>query len=136
MKEKKQMNKKALLGVAVLVVVVAVMGILYNVYREKPVAGSKTITIEVVNKEKESTVYEVKTDAEYLLQAMEEAEGLTFDGYESEFGFSITAINDITADFNVDSSYWGFYVNGEYATSGVDTTSITTGETYSFKVEK
>ena len=135
MKEKKQMNKKALLGVAVLVVVVAVMGILYNVYREKPVAGSKAITIEVVNKEKESTVYEVKTDAEYLLQAMEEAEGLTFDGYESEFGFSITAINDIVADFNVDSSYWGFYVNGEYCNYGISSQPVEDGDSFQIVYE-
>ena len=69
MNEKKQMNKKALLGVVAVVLLVAVMGILYSVFREKPVEGSKEITIEVVDNAQKSTIYEVKTDAEYLKQA-------------------------------------------------------------------
>ena len=32
--------------------------------------------------------------------------------------------------------YWSFYVNGSYATSGVDTTKIADGEVYAFKAEK
>ena len=48
MNEKKQINKKSLLGVVAVVLLVAVMGILYSVFREKPVEGSKSITIEVV----------------------------------------------------------------------------------------
>ena len=58
MKEKKQMNKKALLGVIALVAVVALMGVLYGVYREKPVEGSKEIIIEVVNKAQECIVWD------------------------------------------------------------------------------
>ena len=88
MKEKKQMNKKALFGVIALVVVIALMGILYSVYREKPVAGSKSITIEVVNKAQESVVYKVKTDAEYLQQAMEEAEARRFAKKMQEYSLS------------------------------------------------
>ena len=66
---------------------------------------------------------------------MEEAEGLTFDGYDSEFGFSITAINDITADFNVDSSYWGFYVNGEYCNYGISSQPVEDGDAFQIVYE-
>lgn len=135
MKEKKQINKKALLGVIALIVVVAVMGILYSVYREKPVEGSKSITIEVVNKAQESKIYEVNTDAEYLLQAMEEAEGLEFDGYESEFGFTTTAVNGEVADFNVDASYWSFYVNDEYCNYGVSAQPVEDGDAFKIVYE-
>ena len=45
-------------------------------------------------------------------------------------------VNGITADYDVDQTYWAFYVNGEYATSGADTTAIEEGAAYSFKVEK
>lgn len=130
MNEKKQMNKKAILGVIALVVVVAVMGILYSVYREKPVEGSKNITIEVLNKAQESVIYELKTDAEYLIQAMEEAEGLEFEGYESEFGFTTTSVNGEVADFNVDASYWSFYINGEYCNYGVSSQPIEDGDAF------
>ena len=42
----------------------------------------------------------------------------------------------VFGDYDVDGTYWAFYVNGEYATSGVDTTTIKDGESYMFKVEK
>ena len=68
------MKNKKLLGVGLLVILIAVFAIAYGAFHEKPVEGTKEITIEVVDKEQGSTVYELKTDAEYLRQAMEEAE--------------------------------------------------------------
>ena len=135
MNEKKQMNKKALLGVIAVVVLVAVMGIIYSVFREKPVEGSKEITIEVVNKAKESTIYEVQTDAEYLQQAMEDAEGLEFEGYDSEYGFTVTTVNGEVADFNVDASYWSFYVNGEYCNYGISSQPVEDGDAFQIVYE-
>ena len=38
--------------------------------------------------------------------------------------------------YATDGSYWAFYINGEYATTGVDSTEIEDGATYTFKVEK
>ena len=135
MNEKKQMNKKALLGVVAVVLLVAVMGILYSVFKEKPVEGSKSITIEVVNKEKESTMYELKTDAEYLKQTMEEADGLEFEGYDSEYGFTVSSVNGEVADFTVDSSYWSFYVNEEYCNYGVSSQPIEDGDAFKIVYE-
>ena len=51
------------------------------------------------------------------------------------FGY-VKKVNGITADYDADQTYWAFYVNGEYATAGVDSTTIEEGATYSFKVEK
>ena len=96
---KKGLNKKGIIGVIVLVAVIAIMAVLYGTFREKPVEGSKEITIEVVSKEKKSTVYELKTDAEYLRQAMEEAEGLTFEGTESQYGLMVEVVNGEKVDF-------------------------------------
>lgn len=130
---KKGLNKKGIIGVIVLVAVIAVMAVLYGTFREKPVEGSKEITIEVVSKEKKSTVYELKTDAEYLRQAMEEAEGLTFEGTESQYGLMVEVVNGEKVDFNVDKSYWGFYVNGDYCNYGIDTQPVEDGD--AFKIE-
>ena len=123
-------NKKKLLGIVVLVVLIAAMAVLYGKFKEKPVEGSKSITIEVVNSKEESKVYEMKTDAEFLKQAMEEAEGLTFDGEETEFGFSVYTVNDETVDFNVDASYWAFYVNGDYCNYGVSEQPVEDGDAF------
>ena len=123
-------NKKKLLGIGLIVVLVVVMALVYGKFREKPVEGSKNITIEVVNSKEESKVYELKTDAEYLLGAMEEAEGLTFEGEEGEYGMSIMTVNGETADFNVDASYWSFYVNDEYCNYGVSEQPVEDGDAF------
>ena len=113
MAETKKTNKKALLAVGILVVVLAAMAAVFFIFRPKPAEGSKSITIEVINSAQESKMYERKTDAEYLRQAMEEAKGLKFSGTESEFGLTLITVNGEDTDFN-NGSYWGIFVNGEY----------------------
>ena len=135
MTEKKQINKKAILGVALIVILIAVMGIFYGVFREKPVEGSKAITIEVVNKAKESTIYELKTDAQFLKQAMEEAEGLEFEGSEGQYGLTISSINGEVADFTKENSYWSFYVNDGYCNYGVDSQPVEDGDAFKIVYE-
>lgn len=135
MTENKKTNKKALLGVVALVAVIAVLAAVFFIFREKPVEGSKAITIEVVDNEQETTSYDLKTDAEYLRQAMEEAEGLTFAGEETEFGMTVYTVNDVTADYNVDGAYWSFYVNGEYCNYGIDSQPVLDGDTFTIKYE-
>ena len=88
----KTSSKKIIFGIVALAAVIVLFAVIYNVYREKPVEGGKSITIEVVDGEQKSTVYELKTDAEYFRQAMEETEGLTFSGTEIENLPSISVI--------------------------------------------
>lgn len=45
-------------------------------------------------------------------------------------------VNGETADYDADGTYWGFYINGEYAMTGVDATTLEAGTTYAFRVEK
>ena len=130
MTETKKSSKKTVIGVLILVVLIAVLGIVYAVFREKPTEGTKSITIEVVNKEQETSSYEVQTSAEYLRGAMEEAEGLTFSGTDSEFGLTVDTVNGETADYNTDGAYWAFYVNGEYCNYGVDSQPIADGDVF------
>lgn len=92
--------------------------------------GAKSITIEVVDNHGDSTMYDVRTDAEYLRQAMEEAQGLEFSGSESEYGMMVDTVNGVTADWNVDQSYWGFFVNGEYCNYGIETQPVTDGDAF------
>lgn len=130
MEKTKKNNKKVIIGVVVLVVLVALFGILYSIFREKPVEGNKAITIEVVNKEQESKLYKLNTDAEFLKQAMEEAEGLTFSGIEGEFGLMVDTVNDERADYNLDGAYWSFYVNDAYCNYGVDAQPVMDGDAF------
>ncbi|MBR4026782.1 MAG: DUF4430 domain-containing protein [Lachnospiraceae bacterium] len=117
-------NQKKLLGVGLVVALVFLLGGLYINFREKPVEGSKEITIEVINSKEESVIYEVKTDAKYLRQAMEEADGLEFSGTDGEFGMMVDTVNSETVNYNINSSYWSFYVNGTLCNYGIDTQPI------------
>lgn len=136
MENKAKNNKKVILGIAVLAVVIVLLAVLYNVFREKPVEGSKSITIEVAGQDAEKTSYELKTDAEYLRQAMEEADGLTFSGQESDYGLMVDTVNGLTADYNADGAYWSFYVNGEYCNYGIDTQPVVDGDVFSIVYTK
>ena len=42
----------------------------------------------------------------------------------------IKSVNGITADYDVDRSYWAFNKNGEMMLTGVDMTNIADGEHY------
>ncbi len=57
-------------------------------------------------------------------------------GEESEYGLYVKTVNGITADYDTDGTYWAFYIDGEYASSGVDATDVAAGAVYSFAVEK
>lgn len=127
----KQMNKKkGLIAAVVLVALIAAAAICYAVFAPKPVEGAKSITIEVVDDAGESTVYDVNTDAEFLRQAMEEAEGLTFSGTESEYGLMIDTVNGVLASFEENGAYWSFYVDGGYCNYGIDTQPVEDGQAF------
>lgn len=94
--------------------------------------GSKSITIEVVDSKKKSVTYELQTDAEYLKEAMEEVEELSF---KMESGMVIV-INGERAVWSEDGSYWSIYVNGEYGLHGIDTQIVEDGDAFKFEYTK
>lgn len=96
--------------------------------------GKTQFLFTVVDKEGQETNFEIHTDKEIVGEALLELDLIAGD--EGEFGLYVKTVNGITADYDVDQTYWAFYVNGEYASSGVDTTNIEEGATYAFKVEK
>ncbi len=131
--ETKKTNRKIIIGAAILVVLIAAFLIIFNVLRDKPAKGSKSVTLEVLNQENQTSEYSVQTDAEFLRQAMEEAEGFTFDGEEGQYGFTLFTINGETHDWNVDGSYWAVYVNGEYGQYGIDSQPVKDGDVFRFE---
>ena len=114
-------KKKVLLGSGIFVALVIAMLLFWTNFREKPVEGSKAITIEVVNSKEESKLYELKTDAEFLEEAMKEAkeDGLTFEAEEGQYGLMVTSVNGERAVYEKDNAYWSFEVNGEYCNYGI-----------------
>ncbi len=89
--------------------------------------GSKTVQVEVEVGDK-SITFTIKTDAETLGEAMFAHD--LIGGEEGQYGLYLKVVNGITADYDIDQSYWGFYKNGEYMMTGVDGTVIADGEHY------
>ena len=123
-------NKKTLLGLGALVIIIAALALVYGKFSEKPVEGSKAITIEVINSAEESTMYKLQTDAEFLEQAMKEAEGLEFEAEEGPYGLAVNSVNGEEAVYETDSAYWGFFVNGEYCNYGVSEQPVNDGDAF------
>ena len=57
-------------------------------------------------------------------------------GEMNSYGLYVKTVNGITLDYNKDGMYWGFYIDGEYAMTGVDMTEIVPGSTYTLKADK
>lgn len=128
-------NKKGIIAAIVFAVVLVVLGGVYFFTKPKTQEGAKDVTIVVVNKVGEESEYEVKTDAEYLIDAMKDAEelGLTFDGDDSEYGLMVTIVNGEEAVFANDNAYWGFSVNGNYCEYGVSEQPVADGDEFEIK---
>lgn len=124
------MKNKKIIALVLAVILAVGMVFAYSAFREKATEGTKTITIEVINSKGESTLYETKTDAEYLLGAIEDTKELTVEGYEGQYGFTVSAVNGETADFTVDSAYWAFYLGEEYCNYGVSEQPVNDGDSF------
>ena len=58
------------------------------------------------------------------------------EGEDGQYGLYVIKVNGIVADYDVDQTYWGFFIDDEMAMTGVDSTNIEEGKVYSFKVSK
>lgn len=96
--------------------------------------GEKEFAFKVVTADKKEKTYQIKTDKATVGEALIDL-GL-IEGEDGDFGLYVKKVDGVTADYDVDGTYWAFYVDGAYASKGVELTEIKEGATYSFKVEK
>lgn len=85
--------------------------------------GTTVLTVVVSAEDKEVT-FTVNTDKTTVGAALSEV-GL-IAGTDGMY----TVVNGMTADYNVDQTYWAFYENDAYAMTGMDDTAIVAGVTY------
>ncbi len=95
--------------------------------------GAKTVVVEV-KVEEQTVTFTIHTDKDTVGAALLEHELIA--GEEGAYGLYVKQVNGMTADFDVDQSYWAFYINGEYAMTGVDMTEITEGANYQLAYER
>ena len=81
--------------------------------------GATTFTVDVVVAE-QSVRFAVSTDKETVGAALLE-HGL-IDGEMGAYGLYVKKVNGITAEYEVDGTYWAFYIGDDYGMTGVDLT--------------
>ena len=122
-------NKKTILAVVVLVVLVAVALVCWKAFAPETVSGSKTITVEVTHGDGTVNTFEIHTDAEFLRGALEQ-ENLV-SGSETEYGLYMLTMDGETVD-EANQEWWGYTKSGEQVNYGVDTCPIADGDHYEF----
>ena len=96
--------------------------------------GEKSFDFTVTDINGNTTEFKVFTDKTTVGEALLELK--LIEGEDGQYGLYVKKVNGITADYDVDQTYWAFYVDDEYAMTGVDMTDIVEGSSYSFKQEK
>ena len=95
--------------------------------------GAKSFAFTIVDVDGNELKATVRTDKTIVADALVEL-GL-IEGEDSEYGIYVKTVNGTTVDYDKDGKYWAFYIDGEYAMTGVDATEIVEGATYTFKAE-
>ena len=123
-------NRKKLVLICVAVVVfaalIALMVGVWFMNRPKTEAGAKTFTLTVVHSDGETKDFTISTDREFLAEALLDEKLIV----ESDSPGMYITVDGETADYNVNQSYWGFFIGDDYATEGMNTTAITDGAVY------
>ena len=121
-------NKKIVIAVLVLALVVGAMAWLYLGSREQTIEGAKSITVTVVHSDGSSKDFSYHTNDEYLGTIIQ-SEGLA-EGVEGPYGLEIHTVDGEKASWEENQSYWALFIGEEYATTGADGVVLTDGGVY------
>ena len=129
-KTQKTNNKKIIIAVIALCLVVALALTAYFLLIPRGVEGEKTIYVEVIADDNTFTTT-IHTNAAYLRQALDEAN--LIDGEDSAFGLWVTTVNGRLADDSA-QEWWALYINGDFAMLGVDEMPIEDGDRVTYRL--
>ena len=120
-------NKKTILAAIALVAILAIFLGVWFATRQEAETGAKKISVTVIHGDGSSKVFTYQTDATKLGAFLEE-KGL-IDSEGADPGMFHT-VDGEKADWNVNKSYWAFYLGEEYAMTGIYDTNIADGDSY------
>ena len=129
------MNKKLFKFLSLILFAAMIMMTVAGCQKKEQTTAAKTteFVFEVVDGDGNVSTYDIKTDKATVGAALLE-EGL-IEGDEGDYGLYVKKVTGIEAVFEKNGTFWAFYINGEYAMTGVDATIPESGATYSFRVE-
>ena len=122
-------NKKMLLAIFALFLVMGMMFGLYTATRPETHAGNKSITVTVVHADGSSKDFVYTTNEEYLGPVLLAEELVA--GEMNQYGLKIDTVDGEKASWEKNQSYWAILIGEEYATVGADGIVLTDGGEYS-----
>jgi hypothetical protein len=130
----KHIKLSPLLGGFAAIAVLTLLLVIYSLTRPVTMVGTKNISIEVAYENGIKEYYQITTEAQFLLEAINSIPDLKIEGNTSdEFGLMVTTINGTSADYQKDQAYWAILLDGEPCSYGVSKQPIKDKETYTFQ---
>ncbi len=126
----KKNNKKIILSLACVLIVFSALLIINAVINSPQTQkGNKQYQLTVCISADEVRHYELRTDEEYLGNALKEAKLIS--GEETQYGMFVTVVDGVEAN-SKDLKYWFLQKDGETLTTGVDQTPVNDGDKFEF----
>ena len=122
------MNKKLLLALTSLCLLMAVMLDIWQATKPVGTDDLKSITVEVCHKDSTTHTFPYETEEEYLGPLLLE-DGL-ISGTMGAYGLFVDTVDGETADYAVDGGWWQLTCNGEAAQTGADLVVLEDGALY------
>ena len=97
-------------------------------------SGATTFSFKVVHKDGSEKTFTIHTDKATLGDALVDEK--LIEGEQSTYGLYVKTVDGETLDYDTDQYYWSLLIDGEYAMTGVDSTNVEEGKTYSFVAAK
>ncbi len=131
------MDKKLIIPLIALVAVAGLMAGIWFSTQNQPEnpgtdAAGKTFTLTVIHGDGSEKTFTITSTRQFLAEALLDEKLIE----ESDSPGLYIVVDGETADYNVDQSYWGFFVGEDYATEGMNTTVIQDGAVYKLVYSK
>ena len=120
-------NKKLIIAVLLLIFAVATLLSVYYATRTTAQEGSKAFTVTVIHADGSEKKFDYRTDETKLGVVLEEKGLISSEGADQGM---FHTVDGEKADWNVNQSYWAFYIGEDYAMTGIYDTDITDGAAY------
>ena len=124
-------NKKLIVIALALVVVIGALLGLYVSTRPETVKGAKEYAVTVIHSDGAKNVFLLDTDAEFLAEALMEAELIA--GEDGPYGLTLITVDGEDAVWDTDNAYWCIYIGEEMATVGISAIPVYDGSAFTLE---